>query len=124
MKLDLNDLQPKESKIVLSEKPGKTYTLKKFSLAAQIWLRDTYGPDKIKDIFENQRLGEIAEIAFYLMKDKSEFKTPIEFMECIVTQQDRINLIEALLETIGISQPIIDQLSKEYDEKNVESPIT
>ncbi len=68
---------------------------------------------QIIKIFQNQRIGDISEIAYYLIKDKTGLLDLISFQEQIITQQDRVNLIKALLETIGISQPIVAEITKE-----------
>lgn len=122
MKLDLNDLRPAESSLTLSEKPGKTYTLKKISLATQIWIRNRFGTEKIQGIFENQSLPEISEIAHHLIKDKTDFPTVESLQEAIVTQQDRINLLTAMMQTVGISQPILAKLTEAQAEGNALSP--
>lgn len=117
MKLDLNDLKPKECLLELSDFPGKKYTVKKFSLAMQIWMRDRFGPEGIGGIFKNQKLPEISEIVHHLLKDTSDFPTLESFQEAIVTQQDRVNVLTAVLETIGISQPVIKKLSDDAEKK-------
>lgn len=110
MKLDLNDLLPVEAPFELSN--GKKYTLKKFSLAVQIWMQQNFGGvDNIEAIFREQKLKEISEIVFYLLKEKGEFRTIEEFQEIICTQKDRVEILTALLKTIGISQPIMEQVT-------------
>ena len=122
MKLELNDLKPKEFSLELSEKPGKNYVLKKFSLASQVWLFERFGKDGAEGIFKNQNIPAISEIAYYLMKDKADFQSLESFREAIVTQQDKINLITALLATVGISQPVLDKLVEESKAGNAQSP--
>jgi hypothetical protein len=123
MKLNLEDLKPAEAAFILSEKPGKTYLLRKFSLAERIWCKRRFG-DKIGEVFETQNIGEMAEIAHHLLKDKSEFPTFLAFAECVVTVQDQIALTKALLLTIGIDDAIIKQLvaKPEAESPNAESP--
>lgn len=121
MQLDLNDLCPEEATFSLSEKPGKTYTMKKFSLREQIWVRNRFGsPEVVKKIFETQDLGGIAEIAHHLIKDKTDFPEFLDFAECIVKQVDKVAVQKALLTTIGISQPVLDELYKKEEEKKKE----
>lgn len=118
MALKLEDLQPREATFSLSEHPDKPFVLKKLSLATQVWLRDRFGADKIKGIFENQSLPEISEIAFHLLKDKTVTPTLESLQEAVVTQADRIALIKALLQTVGISQPVLDKLNEEDSRPN------
>lgn len=123
MKLDLQDLRPAEAELELSEKPGKKYTLKKMSLAVQIWVNQRFGKDQIAAIFENTQIPELTEITHHLLKDKTDFPTLESFQECIVTQQDRINIIKAMLHVVGISQPVIDKLSRDESQGNAPSPV-
>lgn len=120
-KLDLNDLQPQEATFQLSEHEGVTFTLKKFSLRAQLWLNDRFGADSIKGIFENQRLAEISEVVFFLLKDRTVIKSVEELQESVVTNKDRIAIMSALLKTIGISQPVMEKITKSVESGNVES---
>ena len=92
MKLDLNDLKPEEATFTLSSHEGVTFTLKKFSLRAQLWMNERFGQYAIKGIFENQRLGEISELVFFLLKDKTVIKSVEELQESIVTTQDKVTI--------------------------------
>lgn len=111
VKLALEDLKPAESTFSLYEKSGKVYTLKKFTLADQIWAKRTFG-DRLGEIFEKVDLPGIAELAHHLLKDKTDFPDFLTFAENIVTQEDKIGLIKALLTTIGVSQPVIQKLEE------------
>lgn len=113
MKLDLNDLKPAEAHFQLSDKGEKQYTLRKFSLASQVWMREKFGKENVQGIFKDQNIPAIAEIAHHQLKDSSDFPTFMDFCECIITQQDRIAVMMALLHTIGISQPVIAKLTEE-----------
>lgn len=122
-KLDLNDLKPAEATLALSEYPARIFTLKKFSLNAQIWVNERFGdPQAIQGIFKNLRIGEISEIVYFLLKEKDAFKSLDEFREAIVSPKDKVEMVNALLRTIGISQPIVDKLKKEADAGNEQSP--
>lgn len=112
--INFEDLIPRESVFTLSEKPNKVFTLKKFSLASQIWVKREFG-NRLEEIFEKIELEPIARITFYLLKDKTEFKDELDFMEAIVTPKDKLGILRSLLETIGISQPIIDDALKSGD---------
>lgn len=120
--LNLEDLQPVEASLVLSEKPGKTYTLKKFSLSARIWIRKEFPEDKIKEIFENRSIPEIAKIAHYLLKDKSDFQTFEDFTDAVVTTKDQVALVRALLSVIGIDDEMIKSLSEDKAAKDKSDP--
>lgn len=113
MPLELSDLKPVESSFVLSDHPGKKFTLRKFALDAQIWLQRAYQEDQIKEIFRDQKIKELSRIAYFLLKDKSEFPKLALFRQAIVTYQDRVALIAALIQTVGVSQPVIKKLNDE-----------
>lgn len=116
-KFDLNDLKPVESTFKLSN--GKEYTLKKFSLAAQIWMHQRFGAEKVQQIFEKVSIPEICETVHFLMKDKSDFPTFLDLAEAITTQADRLAIVQAIIETIGISQPMIDKITAEEKKSSV-----
>lgn len=117
MKISLADLQPQEAQFSLSEYPGKVFTLKKLSLAVNIWLERKFTPEELRDIFSNQKMGGLSQIAYYLLKDKETFKTLKSFREGIVTQQDRVAIITAMIKTVGVAQPLIDKLTAEEEAK-------
>jgi len=121
MKLDLTDLKPTEATFVLSKFPEKPMTLKPFSLNAQIWVTERFGVPAIEGIFKDQRIGDISEIVFFLLKDKSPTPTLESFRESILTKQDKLAMMNALLETIGISQPVMAELTKAASSGNAES---
>lgn len=114
MKLTLDDLQPTESTFSLSHLPGKVFTLKKFSLASRIWAKQRFG-DGLKDIFQDKKIAEICELAFFLMKDKTGFADFNAFAESVVTVADQIEIMRAMLATVGISQPVIEKLVNEAE---------
>lgn len=121
MKLNLNDLKPEEAVFELSEFAGQKFTLKKFSLNAQLWMNERFGVEQVKGIFENRRLAEISEVVFFLLKDKSVITSLEQLREAIVTNQDRVAMMGALLKTIGISQPVMDKLKEDVEKGNAES---
>lgn len=110
--LDLNDLCPETAKFQTSARPGESFTLNKVTLRTQVWLQKRFGKENIQGIFENQSIPDIAEIAYFLLQEKDKIKTLDEFLDLIVTHQDRINLLQAMLTTIGLSQPVIDKIAE------------
>lgn len=52
-------------------------------------------------------------------EDKTRFKSFDEFLECVQTTQDILNLSMALLGTIGLSEPIIEEMRKELKQNEV-----
>ncbi len=119
--LSLEDLKPSESTFALSAKPGRLYTLKKFSLAERIWINQRFGKENVQRIFESQSLPEMCEIAHRLLKnpkDREEFPTFESFAAEIFTVQDSISLTKALLATVGIDDALLKKLSAEMDEQD------
>jgi hypothetical protein len=118
MSLNLEDLQPQEAEFELSAYKGVKFTLRPFSLRSRIWLGKRFTQDQIKGIFEEQRMEEISELVFFQLKDKSVLKSVEDLQDAVQTQSDRIAMMQAMLTTIGISQPVIEQLAKRELEKN------
>lgn len=115
MAMTLSDLCPTEATFTLSGMKGHVFTLDRFSLFSQKWLAEKYG-DKVKEIFENRHLFELAEVVYFQLKEKNVFPTVDDLLKQIVTHEDRAAIITALLETVGISKPKIKELAKEMDE--------
>jgi len=118
MPLNLADLVPKETTFTLSTQPDKTFTLCRWSLRVRAWAIEKHGSEGLKDIFENQKIDEIADMAFFMLKDKTEFKTKDEFLDSVSSVQDQVNVIKALLGAVGIGEPEMQKIQKEID-KNI-----
>ncbi len=121
MKLDLTDLKPQTAKFTLSEHPDVVFELKKFDLNARIWLHNKFKQDEIKAFFANQSMPEISEVVFYLLKNKELIPTLYDLRASVVTQTDIAAIFQALLTTIGISEPVVDKLMKEAHAGNAQS---
>lgn len=126
-KLTLEDLLPEEAALELS---GKKFTLNRMTLRGQVWLKNKFKSEDdptaektMTRIFSDQAMEEISEIAFFLIKEKDQVKSVGDFQDLVVTQADRKKLIQALLTTLGISQPIIDKLAKQENAPGNEQPI-
>lgn len=122
MPLDLFDLVPVEATFSLSERPNEVFTLCKWSLRIRAWATQRYTAEGLKIIFETQQIGEIADLAFFMLKEKSAFKSKDEFLECVVTLKDQIDLTKALLTTVGIGEPEIKKISDAVNKKPEETP--
>jgi len=109
--LDLNSLAPKEMTFTLSGAPNTTLTLCRFSLRVRSWAFEKYGPEKLKLIFERVQILEIAELAYFMLKEKDVIKSQNDFLDAIVTVPDQINLVKALLGAVGIGEPEIEQIN-------------
>lgn len=127
MPLKLMDLVPKETQFKLSDYPDKEFTMGRWTLRVRQWATDKYTPKGIERIFKTQQINEIADIAYFMLaeKDKKEFfKTKDEFLEHVVTIQDQVNVIMALLAGVGIGEPEIEKLNQalQKDNEGEESP--
>lgn len=121
--LKLEDLAPKEAFFKLEALPDSVLTLKKFTLNDRIFLNQRWpDPAEVNKIFSELKLGEISEIAFRLLKEKHLFKDLEAFRESIVTIADIQNLISATLETIGISEPIMNQMAEALNQGKKTTP--
>ena len=121
-KVSVNDLNPRPSEFLLG---GKTYELKKFSLAAQVWAHDEFATPEEKNGLTvlSQKLVEldpkaIAKSCYYLMKDKKDFPSEENFIDAL---GDHYNVISILLEPfsrcLGVSQPTLDDTAEEVELK-------
>lgn len=111
-KFSLSDLKPQEATFKLDAFPDKEFTLKRFSLASQMWCTETFGTERLRSMFETQHMPDIAKLCYYLLKDKTNMSYE-NFLENICSYQDKINLISAILTTIGLSQPVLEQMANE-----------
>lgn len=121
-KVSINDLNPRPSKFILA---GKTYELKKFSLAAQVWAYDEFATDKEKNGLNvlSQKLIEldpraIAKTCYYLLKDKCDFPTEESFIDALGDHYTTIKvLLEPFSRCLGVSQPSDDDTAEEVELK-------
>lgn len=121
-KLSFTDLMPEEFDIELSKFPGQKFTLGTFDLAQQINAERRFGgPKGLQLMFKNQHVTEFAELAHQLLKDKTVFPTFMDFAKAIVSPQDKISVVRALLSSVGITKPLILRVAKEVED---ESPKT
>lgn len=136
-------LKPKESTFRLKSAKDKVFTMNPITLADEVWLDETYGQEKIQKIFNDMNIKEISRIVFRLLKteDKLFFKPQdvlfvnengeseeiklggVELLRSMVIgNEEKLALMMALLENIGISRPVLDELSKEEVKKKKVSP--
>lgn len=131
MEFKFEDLIPKTGEFTLSQLPNHTIKLKPFSAADEIWLLDRFG-GRLQEIFLKAKVREICEIAFHQMEDKTPFiKQEVDLvdeegnvskqslggvsllMALILPKQELEPVIMALMQTIGVSRPMVE---KQYEE--------
>lgn len=133
--INLEDLTRTPSEFTLSN--GKKFTLRPCNLADESWMQRTFGKD-LEMIFKEIKVEEISRIVFHMMEpeSKAEF-SPVEIKEVdedgitsitkiggvalfrtlVVDTKDKMAILQALLETIGVSRPVQDQLMTDQQEK-------
>lgn len=126
-KLNLDDLAPTNVDFELSKYPGVKFTLGAFTLRVQLWLTKRFGEAAVQSAITGVDLTVVSETAYHVLDaiSKAEFKTVEDFQEAIVSFKDRHNLKKALLETMGLSQPVLDKIQAQLeakDEGNVPPP--
>jgi hypothetical protein len=121
-KVSINDLNPRPSKFTLA---GKTYEMKKFSLAAQVWAHDEFATAEEANGLNvlSQKLVEldpsaIAKTCYFLLKDKTDFPNEESFIDAL---GDHYSIVKILLEPfsrcLGVSQLSEDDTAEEVELK-------
>lgn len=115
--LRLQDFKPKETTFKLGDFPDRDFTLCRWTLRVRMWALENYTSEQLKVIFENQQINDIAVISYFMLKEKDVFPTQDSFLDAISTIQDQINVIMAMLGSLGIGEPevqkIVDAIEKE-----------
>lgn len=119
---DLTELVPQDAVFNVSG-CDKPLTLGKWSLRVRAWAVKTYGAQRINEIFTRQEIDEIADIAWFMLKEKDLFQNNKDlFLDAISSVKDQINLVTALLGAVGIGEPEIDKIKKAAEEKDGGAP--
>lgn len=138
--LKLEDIIPQASEFTLSA-TGKTYRLRPISLDDEVWLKQTFG-ESIKEVFEEVKMFEVCRIVFHQMEPESQkdfIKQNVKIVNeegdsetlniggykllfsMVAGTREKMDMFKALLQTIGISRPILDKIGKvELEKKNEE----
>jgi hypothetical protein len=117
VKLDLSSLTPQEATFKLSSRPDKIFTLVPFTLRVQAHAMKTWGAEGLEKIIATKPVLELAELGYFQLKDKSQFKSFDDFLDAVVTFIDRDAVVAAVLLTVGLSQPVIEGLEKQLEEQ-------
>ncbi len=127
--LNLDDLVPKEVTFTLSNpddpaKPGPTVTLCRWSLRVRAWATAKYTSEGLREIFEKLKIDEIADMAFFMVKDKTMFKDKDAFLDAVITVKDQVEVIKALLGAVGIGEPEIGKITKAQKDAKSEGELS
>jgi hypothetical protein len=133
--MKLTEMVPKESKLKLGE---KELTLRPINLSDEIWLEKEFGQDGIQEIFEKVKIEEISRIVFRLLvdDDKLFFKKQnvravsedgevstielggVALLRAMVHGwDDKLALLNCLLENIGASRPEQEEINDDDKKK-------
>lgn len=117
MPINIMDLKPVDAKFRLST-VEKELTIGRWSLRVRNWAIERFGHEEIKKIFEQQKISEIAEIAFFMLREKDLFPDSEEmsghdkFLDAIVSPQDTLNVIKAVIGAVGIGEPELKKIGE------------
>lgn len=121
--LNLADLVPKETAFTLSTMPGQTFILCRWTLRVRAWAIAKYTSQGIDEIFKNMKIDEIADMAYFMLKDKGPFNNDKDtFLDAVSSIQDQLNIIKALLGAVGIGEPEMKKFTDSLDKKKVNPP--
>lgn len=136
--LKLEDIRPQPATFELA-KTGRTYELRPIGLDDEKWIRETFGAG-VKQVLEGSDLNGLGRIVWRLMREEDRKQFPTSeidetgedgvtrkiqvggvklLISCIVGIHEKLALHQALLQTIGISKPILDELMEEELKKNL-----
>lgn len=136
MDIELGDIKPQAAEIFVG---GEAYTLRKFNLEDEVWLRDTFKGEPI--FTEQMTTDHLCRIAFHqlTMHDKEKFQ-PIDvtiinedtgekstvkmggwklFRAKISGQGEKLIIFKGLLHTVGISRPMLNKILSEEEKKQL-----
>lgn len=120
--INLHDLSPRDVTFKLSQMPEATLTLSRWSLRVKAWAMAHYTPAGLKGIFEGRDVPKMAEICYYLLREKNIFPTQDSFFEAICGPKDELAILTAMLGTLGIGEPEIEKINKSLPEMETPDP--
>lgn len=91
----------------------------------RVWATEKYTSEGLQQIFEQQKIDQIADLAWFMLRDESKkfFQdSKSNFLDSVVTFDDQVKLIKALLETIGIGEPEIEKIATALGPEAVKGP--
>ena len=114
-----NSLNKFHSSLKSFQIAGKTYHLKKFSLAAQVWVNEEFATDNKLNGIENfstelakSNLSVITKVCYFLMEDKTDFPHIDKFIDSLSDTYTGLKiLLSPLCAVITDAQP--EQMSDE-----------
>ena len=141
--IKLDQLIPKKVELEMTIPSGENafVHIGPFTLEHEIWLKDVFG-DKIQQVFKDMEIDSLAKIAFRVMDpaDRMHFpKQTVEtldeegnavsesiggyrlFARCFSGTTQKIKLLEALTESLGVSRALIEEIEAHEQKKTLEA---
>lgn len=135
----LEDLLTDRATFKLKATGEREHTLRLVNLEDQAWIKRTFGAELgIQYIFQQRQWDEIAKIAYRLLEDKAAFPAfdetviddegetvtrrisgPQSFMRAVTGLEECTLVLKALLTSIRLSNPQIDEVLQEELKKNL-----
>jgi hypothetical protein len=144
--IDLEDLIPATGEFKLEATGETVHTLRPITLQDQVWINDKFGgPEELKKILEGTKLKELCQLIYHQLVDKRHFPSVVEeqindegdsvtrkltgpemLASSIVSKKEQLNVYKALLKTIGVSEPMLEDAlgdSKKKDLEPLQAPL-
>lgn len=136
--ITLEELVPQASQFTLKKLPGVTFHLRPVSVDDELWLQREFGA-RLQMIFERVSIREICRIVFHQLEEESKehlAKRSVTIMNeegekvtqavggadllrCLISgMPEKMEVVRALTETIGISRPVMDKLIADAEKKS------
>ena len=114
LKLSLEDLVPQEATFTLSTTRERVHTLKPYTLRVQLHAQQRFGEAKVVEAIQRSDMAVLVELAWFVLKDKKPFQDNYEtFLDAIESYKDRQAVVDAMLTTAGLSQPVLEKIEKQ-----------
>jgi len=133
----LEDICPETGEFELAAFPGEIFHLRPISLSDSAWMIQKFGGQAgIELMFKSVDLDKLSILIFRLLQEKEMFASesmeeydddgnkvqiritgPEKLKRSICGPKEQIAVIQALLKTIGVSQPLIEESPKADSKK-------
>lgn len=122
--LNLEDLVPQASSFSLDKFPGQAFKLGAYTLGVQIWVTNKYGKERWNDAVAKQDIEALAGLAYHVLdaEGRKTFPTFEDFLNSVVTYGDRRELMNGVLTTMGLSQPVLKKATAQLEDAAKKKP--
>lgn len=133
----LEDLIPEQAEFSIKS-TGKTYKLRPINLDDQVWIQKKFG-EGLENVFKTGDLNKITAFTYHLLdqKGREDFVAtkenvidddgnkaqvtvtgPEKLRQAMSLTHDLKGLVQALLKTMGISSPMLDNIQVSAEKKS------